>query len=129
MESMYSATKAGLEAFYESMATEISYRKIKPIVIHPVNINTGFNETGNDYSPTGNRFVDDGYKRVVSGIDSSKGMKPEAVSEVILKAIESSSPRFSYIVGMNALKAHWAKRLLGRDLALKLMAKFFGFSI
>jgi short-subunit dehydrogenase len=126
MSSMYSASKAGLEGFYESLSMEVSYRNIKAILIQPGNVNTGFNETGNDYRPTGNRFVDEGYGKVVSSIDSSKGMNPEVVAKVIHKAIESPSPKFCYIVGMNALKAHWAKRLLGRDLALKVMAKYFG---
>ena len=127
MSSMYSASKAGLEGFYESMSVEISYRNIKTILIHPGNVNTGFNETGNEYRPTGNSFVDAGYQRVVSGIDSSKGMDPNDVAKVIVGAIQTQSPKFCYVVGMNALKAHWAKRLLGRELALKLMAKYFGF--
>ncbi|MBT5551172.1 MAG: SDR family NAD(P)-dependent oxidoreductase [Nitrospina sp.] len=127
MSSMYSASKAGLEGFYESMSAEVSYRNIKTILIHPGNVNTGFNETGNEYRPTGNSFVDAGYQRVVSGIDSSKGMDPNDVAKVIVSAIQTRSPKFCYVVGMNALKAHWAKRLLGRELALKLMAKYFGF--
>ena len=64
MESLYAASKAGLERFYEALAVEIAYRRIRPIVIHPGNVNTGFNETGNDYRPTGNPFIDDGYRRV-----------------------------------------------------------------
>lgn len=127
MSSMYSASKAGLEGFYESMSAEVSYRNIKTILIHPGNVNTGFNETGNEYSPTGNSFVDAGYQRVVSAIDSSKGMDSGDVARVIVDAIQAESPKFCYVVGMNALKAHWAKRLLGRELALKLMAKYFGF--
>ena len=111
MSSIYSASKAGLEGFYESMSAEVSYRNIKVILIQPGNVNTGFNETGNEYCPTGNSFIDTGYQKVVSGIDSSKGMHP--------------TPKFCYVVGINALKAYWAKRLLGRELALKLMAKYF----
>jgi len=127
MSSMYSASKAGLEGFYESMSTELAYRKIKAILIHPGNVNTGFNETGNEYCPTGNPFIDAGYERVVSSIDSSKGMDPSDVASVIVAAIQTRSPKFCYVVGINAQKAYWAKRLLGRELALKLMAKYFGF--
>lgn len=127
MESLYSASKAGLEAFFESLAVELTYRKIAVSVIHPGNINTGFNEKGNDYKPTGNKVVDEGYKRVVSGIDSSKGMPPQDVANVIIKALNSKKPKFGYIVGLNAIKATWAKRILGRNFALKLMAKYFGF--
>ena len=125
MSSIYSASKAGLEGFYESMSTELAYRKIKAILIHPGNVNTGFNETGNEYCPTGNLFIDTGYQKVVSGIDSSKGMHPNDVAKIIVRARQTRSPKFCYVVGINALKAYWAKRLLGRELALKLMAKYF----
>ena len=127
MSSMYSASKAGMEGFYETLSVELSYRKIRAIIIHPGNVNTGFNETGNLYRPTGNRFIDERYSRVVSKIDSSHGIMPEVVANTIIKAITSKSPKFCYIVGSNAWKAYWAKRLLGRNFALKLMAKYFGF--
>ena len=129
MESLYAASKAGLERFYEALAVEISYRGIRPILIHPGNVNTGFNETGNDYRPTGNPAIDDGYRRVVAAIDSRKGIAPEVVAGVILRALTAERPRFRYLVGANALKAHWAKRLLGTDLALRVMARFFGYRL
>ena len=127
MESVYAVSKAGLERFYEALSIEISYRKIRPIVIQPGNVNTGFNETGNDYLPSGNVFVDEAYQRVLTAIDSRNGIDPSIVAKAIVRAIKSSNPRFRYIVGMNAMKAHWAKRLLGTDRALKLLAKYFGF--
>ncbi|MDR3623845.1 MAG: SDR family NAD(P)-dependent oxidoreductase [Chlamydiales bacterium] len=127
MESLYSASKAGLEAFYEALAVELAYRKIKVSIIHPGNVNTGFNEKGNDYQPTGNRVVDEGYKRVVKSIDSSHGMPPKEVAAVIVKALKSRRPKFCYVVGSNAMKATLAVRFLGRNLALKLIAKYFGF--
>jgi NAD(P)-dependent dehydrogenase (short-subunit alcohol dehydrogenase family) len=127
MESVYAASKAGLERFYEALAVEISYRRIRPIVIQPGNVNTGFNETGNDYRPTGNPFLDDGYRRVVDAIDSRNGIDPEVVARAVIRTLESSRPRFRYLVGANARKAHWAKRLLGTDLALRVMARFFGY--
>ncbi|MFA5087628.1 MAG: SDR family NAD(P)-dependent oxidoreductase [Candidatus Omnitrophota bacterium] len=127
MESLYSASKAGLEMFYESLSVELAYRGIRCVLIQPGNINTGFNETGNDYRPRGNTAVDTGYQRVVNKIDSRHGMPAKTVAETIHRALKTPSPKFCYVVGLNALKAHWAKRLLGRDLALKTLAKFFGF--
>ena len=127
MSSLYSASKSGLEGFYESLATEVAYRNIKAVLIHPGNVNTGFNETGNDYQPTGHACIDEKYRSVVSRIDSRYGIDPRAVARVIETAIRVKRPRFCYVVGPNARKAHWAKRLLGRELAMKLMAKFFGF--
>jgi NAD(P)-dependent dehydrogenase (short-subunit alcohol dehydrogenase family) len=127
MESVYAASKAGLERFYESLSIEIAYRKIRPIVIHPGNVNTGFNETGNVYVSRGNAFVDAGYQRIVEAIDSRNGVAPQVVAHTIVQALRAARPRFRYMVGLNAIKAHWAKRLLGTRLALRLMAKFFGF--
>jgi len=127
MSSLYSASKAGIEGFYESLRTEVAYRGIKVSVIHPGNVNTGFNETGNTYEPEGNPGVDQHYADVVRSIDSSLGIHPKKVAEVTVKVIGKKSPRFCYLVGMNARKANWAKKLLGRDMAIKLMGRFFGF--
>ena len=126
MESLYSASKAGLELFYESLSVEIAYRGIHCCIIAPGNVNTGFNEMNNDYVCRGQKAVDGPYEQILKRIDSRLGMPPEEVARVIIKAIQSPKPRFSYVVGQNALKAHWAKRLLGRDLALSVMKKFFG---
>ena len=127
MEAVYAASKAALERVYEGLSIELGYRRIKPIIIQPGNVNTGFNERGNDYSPRGNAFVDEGYQRVVSAIDSQHGIDPGVVADVIIRAVVTSRPRFRYLVGMNARKSHWAKRLLGTGLALRLLARFFGF--
>jgi len=126
MSSMYSASKAGIEAFYESLATELSHRGIRVSVVRPGNVDTGFNETGNGFAGCGDPAVDLAYARVVSGIDSSLGMPPRRVAEAVYRAATSRSPRLLYVVGMNALKAHWAVRILGKELAVRLMARFFG---
>jgi NAD(P)-dependent dehydrogenase (short-subunit alcohol dehydrogenase family) len=126
MESLYSASKAGLEIFYESLAAEVSYRKISISLIQPGNVNTGFNEKGNDFKDCGKPFIDQAYKKIVERIDSRHGMSPTLVAQTIITALQSEHPKFCYVTGMNAIKAHWAKRLLGRDLTLRAMNKFFG---
>ena len=126
MESLYSASKAGLEMFYESLSVEIAYRGIHCSIIQPGNVNTGFNEKNNDYKERGEPSVDDAYHQILKKIDSRYGMPAADVARVIVTACTIDSPKFSYIVGQNALKAHLAKRILGRDLALKVMKKFFG---
>ncbi len=126
MESLYSASKAGLEMFYESLSVEIAYRGIHCSIIQPGNVNTGFNEKHNDFKGTGQAAVDQPYQTILKRIDSRLGMPPQDVARVIVAAIEAARPKFSYIVGQNALKAHWAKRILGRDRALSVMKKFFG---
>lgn len=126
MSSLYSASKAGMEAFYECLATELSHRGIRVSVVRPGNVDTGFNETGNGFTGCGDPAVDLAYARVVSGIDSSLGMPPGRVAGAVFQAATSRSPRFLYVVGMNALKAHWAVRILGKGLSVRLMAGFFG---
>lgn len=126
MESLYSASKAGLEMFYESLSVEIAYRGIHCSIIQPGNVNTGFNEKNNDFKERGEKDVDVAYQKILKRIDSKLGMPPLDVANVIVAAIDAARPKFSYVVGANAMKAHWAKRVLGRDLALSVMKKFFG---
>ncbi len=128
MSSLYSASKAGLEMFYESLSAELAHRGIRCSIIQPGNVNTGFNETGNDYQNQGDAALNDRYAKVVKRIHSRYGMNPESVAQVIARVLASSHPKICYVVGLNALKAHWAKRLLGRDLALRLLTQFFGFT-
>ncbi|BCA54087.1 hypothetical protein W02_12270 [Nitrospira sp. KM1] len=123
MESIYSVSKAGLELFYECMSIELSYKDIRCVIIQPGNVNTGFNETGNDYRPKGNPFIDDLYSKIVERTNSRYGIPPEQVARAIVNAINSKNPGLCVLVGGNAIKAHWAKRLLGRDLALKILKK------
>ncbi|MBN1434251.1 SDR family NAD(P)-dependent oxidoreductase, partial [Candidatus Fermentibacterales bacterium] len=127
MSSMYSASKWGLEGFYESLWAEVSSRGINVSLVHPGNVNTGFNETGNTWEATGDSVLARRYRNVVSRIDSRYGIAPRTVASVIVRIISKKRPRFCYVVGGNARKANWAKKLLGRDLALRLMSKFFGF--
>lgn len=127
MSSMYSASKAGLEGFYESLWNEVRHLGIRVSVIHPGNVNTGFNETGNTCPLTGDPFTDSRYAAVVSRIDSRHGIPPEKVARAVQRVLAMKRPRFCYVVGGNARKANWAKKLLGRDAALRLMGRFFGF--
>jgi NAD(P)-dependent dehydrogenase (short-subunit alcohol dehydrogenase family) len=127
MSSMYSASKWGLEGFYESLYNELRHRGTRVSVVHPGNVNTGFNETGNTYVPgNGDPFTDRLYRGVVGRIDSRYGISPERVARVIAGVLRRRRPRFCYVVGGNARKANWAKKILGRDMALRLMGRFFG---
>ena len=125
MESMYCASKAGLEVFFEALSVELSYKGIKVVIVQPGNVNTGFNETGNDYRPSGNKFLDEMYTKVLDKTQSKYGIPPKKVAEIVYNAIFCNRPKLCYLAGINAMKAHWAKRLLGRDLAIKILAKMF----
>jgi NAD(P)-dependent dehydrogenase (short-subunit alcohol dehydrogenase family) len=127
MSSAYSASKAALEAFYESLAIEVRRRSIWPVVVRPGNVNTGFNETGNaldDADADGELHA--AHAHVVDMIHSRYGMPPLEVARAIRAAIDAPRPRFCYVVGRNAQRATWAKRLLGPDLALALLRRHFG---
>ena len=118
--SLYSASKAAMEIFYEALSLELRPSHRFAVLIQPGNVNTGFNETGNLYEGPG-----EGYRSFVRGIHSSLGMRPEKVATVICQALRVPRPKICYVVGANAWKAHLARRLLGRAGALFLLRRYF----
>ena len=127
MSSAYSASKAALEKFYESLVPELRERRIWPVIVQPGNVNTGFNETGNDYTDTSSPFLQRHYSDLVEKIHSRHGMPPEDVAAAIVKVVRAPRPRFFHVVGRNAWRAYLATRLLGRNGALLLLLRYFGF--
>lgn len=127
MSSAYAASKAALEKFYESLVPELSDRSIWPVIIQPGNVNTGFNETGNSFVDASNPFLARHYRDVVDRIHSRHGMPPEDVAAAICKAVQAKRPRFFQTVGRNAWRAYVATRLFGRNGALFLLQRYFGF--
>ena len=129
MESAYAATKAGLERFYEALALETADRRLRPLVVQVGNVNTGFNETGNEYEPAGAGFTDTAYRQVIARIDSRHGLPPERVAAALVDLLARRNPPFRTLVGMNARKTFWARRLAGTGVALKLLARNFGLTV
>ena len=125
MSSVYSASKAALEVFYESLATEMRRSSIFAVIIQPGNVNTGFNETGNNFTSGGDEETKQDYQNIIAKIDSSLGMSPNKVARAILKAVTVRSPRLCYVVGINALKAYLARRILGRHITVALLRRHF----
>jgi NAD(P)-dependent dehydrogenase (short-subunit alcohol dehydrogenase family) len=126
MEAVYAATKAGMERIYEALAIEAAHRRIRPLVIQTGNVNTGFNETGNDYQPEGDGYVANAYRAVIDKIDSRNGISPVKVAEAAVRLLYAARPPFRTLVGSNAVKTYWAQRLLGTDLALRLVVGALG---
>jgi NAD(P)-dependent dehydrogenase (short-subunit alcohol dehydrogenase family) len=126
MESAYAATKAGLERYYEALVLELADRRIRPMVVQVGNVNTGFNETGNDYTPNGDSFTDSAYRKVMGKIDSANGIPPAEVATAIVGLLTAKKPPFRSLVGMNAKKTFWARRLAGTEISLKLVGNVFG---
>ena len=129
MESAYAATKAGLERYYEALVLELADRRIRPMVVQVGNVNTGFNETGNAYTPAGDSFTDTAYRQVIGKIDSANGIPPAAVATAIVGLLTARRPPFRSLVGMNAVKTFWARRLAGTEISLRLVGKVFGFDV
>ncbi len=126
MESAYAATKAGLERYYEALVIELADRAIRPMVVQVGNVNTGFNETGNVYTPAGAGYTDSAYATVIEKIDSRNGIPPDTVAAAIARLLTAKAPPFRSLVGMNAKKTFWARRLAGTEIALTLLRRTFG---
>ncbi len=122
--STYSSSKAALEAYVLSKINEYDEKKTKHIIIQPGNINTGFNESGNNYRELNN--VDyKYYSKIVEKINSKFGMDPKIVAEKIIKISHLKNPKNKYIIGKNAFLANMAKRIIGDHYSNLLIKKFF----
>ena len=122
--STYSSSKAALEAYVLSKVNEYDEKKTKHIIIQPGNINTGFNETGNNYRELNN--IDyKYYSKIVEKINSKFGMDPKIVAKKIIKISYLKNPKNKYIIGKNAFLANIAKRVMGDHYSNLLIKKFF----
>tara|TARA_B100002019_G_scaffold292172_1_gene314468 strand:+ start:186 stop:971 length:786 start_codon:yes stop_codon:yes gene_type:complete len=122
--STYSSSKAALEAYVLSKVNEYDEKKTKHIIIQPGNINTGFNETGNNYKELNN--IDyKYYSKIVEKINSKFGMDPKIVAKKIIKISYLKDPKNKYIIGKNAFLANIAKRVMGDHYSNLLIKKFF----
>ena len=126
MSSIYSASKGALELLYEALHTELKVHGIHPVIIQPGNVNTGFNETGNEYRGGCDPVTDANYEKFVSSIHSRFGISPDTVGQAIVKAVETPIPKLCYVVGGNALKAYIARRILGRSGATFMLRRYLG---
>jgi NAD(P)-dependent dehydrogenase (short-subunit alcohol dehydrogenase family) len=126
MEAVYAASKAAMERVYEALALEVAHRGIKPLVVQTGNVNTGFNETGNEYVPEDDGPVAETWRKVVGKIDSRNGIPPGRVADAVVRLLAARRPPFRTIVGANALKTYGARRLLGTYMSLRLVANVFG---
>lgn len=121
---VYSSSKSSLESMFFSFYNEFKYKKIFPIIVQPGNINTGFNETGNNFS---NKNVDSYkfYKKIVDKIHSKYGMSSKSVAKKIITILNKKKPLPRYIVGKNAILANLVVRALGIFFTLKFLKIFF----
>ena len=122
--SAYSSSKAALEAYVLSKINEYDEKKTKHIIIQPGNINTGFNESGNNYRELNNADYKY-YSKIVEKINSKFGMDPKKVAKKIIKISHFKNPKSKYIIGKNAFLANMAKRIMGDHYSNLFIKKFF----
>ena len=97
----YSATKAAVEALYETMAKEIKQFGVKLTIIEPGAYATEFGK-----SATRANSMDvyaDLRQQVMAGLASLDRGKPEATVEAILKIVDVDQPPLRLILGSTAL--------------------------
>jgi NAD(P)-dependent dehydrogenase (short-subunit alcohol dehydrogenase family) len=127
--SMYHATKWGVEGFCESMAFELKRFGIGMKILEPGGMRTDFFtrsfDTGNHdaYAP----FVE----RVMGAITDPKTMAgystPDQIAEVVFEAVTDGKDQLRYVAGADA-KATYAARLEAGDEAFRkgMDQQFFG---
>jgi short-subunit dehydrogenase len=107
LNSVYVASKFALEGFSESIRHELSKFGINVILIEPGIVRTGF---FNNLQKSKNEAAKSPYsallKRRLSrfkSVSESNSSSPSQVAKAILKALQSKSSNFRYIVGEDAI--------------------------
>jgi NAD(P)-dependent dehydrogenase (short-subunit alcohol dehydrogenase family) len=118
----YSATKFALEAVSDALRREVAAHGVKVVSIEPGGIATPIWDKGLD---DGRRIMADmpeeaarRYARLIPAVTkvaerlAREGLPPEAVAEVVGKAVTARRPRARYVVGRDAKIQAIAARLL-----------------
>jgi NAD(P)-dependent dehydrogenase (short-subunit alcohol dehydrogenase family) len=118
----YSASKFALEAFGDALRREVGQHGVRVISIEPGGVATPIWGKGMDDA----RRLIDGmsdeaerrYAKTIAGVTgivehlARDGLPPEAVAEVVGRAVTARRPRARYVVGRNAKAQAVAARLL-----------------
>ncbi|MHA3021656.1 SDR family oxidoreductase [Mycobacterium sp. BMJ-28] len=125
--SSYAASKAAVRGFSDAARGELSPFGVFMTTVEPGSINTGISHRRTKYisddSVHARRF-----HTMITTLDrkESTGITPEAVADVVLKAIQSAHPKPLYAIGSNHRLAFLARRLLSARLVEKAIARMFG---
>ena len=115
--SAYSASKFALEGFSESLRIETHSLGIRVVLVEPGSYDTDI-WTRNVVVGKGSRDPNspnkERSKRLVKVIKkgSTKRRDPRDVAQLILRIANNPNPRLRYMIGADAKKQLWAKRLL-----------------
>jgi short-subunit dehydrogenase len=109
----YSASKFALEGYTEALRHEVKPFNIQVSLVEPASVKTQFwqnqkeaSERISDYDPWRKRLAE------VRQQLQQKAIEPRSVAEIILRIIESKSPRLRHAVGSDAARIARMRRLL-----------------
>jgi NAD(P)-dependent dehydrogenase (short-subunit alcohol dehydrogenase family) len=112
----YAMTKYVLEALTDALRFEIHGFGVRVVLLEPGEVRTQFTPTLTTTVP---RTDESGpYATLMKSVlalaerEGTRGLAPEDVAKVVLKAIRSRRPRTRYVVGSQARVATLTRRLL-----------------
>jgi NAD(P)-dependent dehydrogenase (short-subunit alcohol dehydrogenase family) len=133
-QGAYSSSKFALEAMSNALRLELFPFGVKVVLIEPGYIITGIQQAALElsrpyldrmntgpYAPLYARFF-----KSVTGARAKSKTTPEDCARVILKAIESPTPKVRYLVTQLAVVAKWCKRLLSDKAVDAIFRRRFG---
>jgi NAD(P)-dependent dehydrogenase (short-subunit alcohol dehydrogenase family) len=123
----YAASKFGLEAMTDSLRREVAQQGVRVVSIEPHGIATPIWEKGLERAETVMADMPEDARRRYGGViaavrgaaerQSREGLPPEAVAEVVGRALTARRPRTRYVVGRQAsLQVRLARILPDRAL-------------
>ncbi len=129
-QSLYSASKAALEAMSESLRMEVKRFGIHVTLVEPGDTRTEFtanrrNTRGADENPV----YREAYQRTLAQIekDERNGVPPETVARTVLRIVAAPRPKVRYAVGPFHQKlAVPVKRLIPAGLFERIMMMVYG---
>ncbi|MEE2677376.1 MAG: SDR family NAD(P)-dependent oxidoreductase [Myxococcota bacterium] len=126
-QAHYSASKAATEALALALHGELHAFGIPVSLVEPGDIDTGFNAAMDWGDPAASAYAPQAsaVERVIrDALPRAPG--PEAVAQVIHRALTARRPRVRYTVGAGSGQVPWARRLLPDRLSLRLLRSHFG---
>ena len=134
--SIYSASKYAIETLTEGLWFELKHFGISVCMVEPGSFKTSFAQNRRDAESM--YRVNSPYKKLIATFDSrykkthaktsgvtSKQKGPEQVVDTILKIIESDSVKLRYLIGNDAHKNYWIRKLMPDFLWIKLLRKIY----
>lgn len=107
----YSASKAGLAGYVDSLRRELGNRGVDVSLVEPGPVQTGFNEQAATHL---DEIDSSAYRTEYEPFEgySPAATSPERVVEIIIDALESASPRARYRVSHRARLLPWLQAVL-----------------